>query len=63
MEALADMADGEKGGGIKVGQNLYQDVCWQPAGQVINVTKCNTSSDTNALKTESNEQLQLDVPI
>lgn len=35
MEGLADMADSEKGGGIKVGQNLYQDVCWQPAGQVI----------------------------
>lgn len=29
------MADGEKGGGIQVGQNFNQDVCWQPAGQVI----------------------------
>lgn len=39
MEVLADMGDGHKGGSIKVGQNLYQDVCWQPAGQVINYHK------------------------
>lgn len=35
MEVLSDMTDSEKGGGIKVGQNLYQDFWWQPAEQVI----------------------------
>lgn len=35
MEALTDMAGGEKSRGIQVGQNLNQEVCWQPAEQVI----------------------------
>lgn len=35
MEALTDMADGEESRGIQVGQHLNQDVCWQPAEQVI----------------------------
>lgn len=35
MQQPADVADGEKSGSIQVGQNLNQDVWWQPAAQVI----------------------------
>lgn len=59
MEALTDMADGEKSRGIQVGQNLNQDVCWQPAEQVIKHHKGgHTSPDAQA-----NEPLVLRLPI
>lgn len=35
MQEPADVADGEKSSGVQVGQNLHQDVWWQPATQVI----------------------------
>lgn len=65
MHEPADVAEGEKSGGIQVGENLHQDVWWQSAAQVNKLSQKrrrlqsfqSSANDTNAFMTESNALL------
>lgn len=71
MQEPADVADSEKSSSIQEGQNLNQDVWWQPAAHVIKHLQKrrwhqsfqSSENDTTAFMTESNTPLMVDVRI